>query len=467
MLRFYNTLTKEKEEFKPMHQGKVGMYSCGPTVYNYPHIGNYRAYIFSDLLKRYLKYSGYVVKHIMNITDVDDKTIRDSQIAHKSLKEFTEFYTQGFFEDLDKLNIERADLYPRATDHIQDMVNIIKKLLENGHAYKGEDNSIYFNIKEFPAYGQLSGFKIEELKEDASGRMKNDEYGKENAQDFALWKAYDEKDGNNYWDTEIGKGRPGWHIECSAMSTKYLGEHFDIHTGGVDLIFPHHENEIAQSECCYEKKFVNYWLHNEWLLVDGKKMSKSLGNFYTLRNILDKSHSTKAFRYMMLSTHYKVQLNFTFDGLKAAESVIEKFKEFMTKLAEPQEGAHSDIHQLVMKTKHEFIEAMNDDLNISEALAPIFEFMKEINRLMSEQKLDQQNAEQCINLMNNFDKVLGILDFSSDMHEVPEEIIRLADERQQARKNRDFKRADEIRLILKEKGYYIDDTMQGMRIKRL
>ncbi len=467
MLKVHNTLTKKKEEFKPINNNEVGLYTCGPTIYNYPHIGNYRAYIFGDLLKRYLKYSGYKVNHVMNITDVDDKTIRDSQKAHMPLKTFTDQYEKAFLEDLNTLNIEPANIYPKATEHITDMVVLVKTLLEKGYAYKGEDNSIYFNIRKFKHYGKLSGIKLEELEEDASGRIKNDEYGKENAQDFALWKAYDEKDGDVFWDTEIGKGRPGWHIECSAMSSKYLGHTFDIHTGGVDLIFPHHENEIAQSESANNKPFVKYWMHNEWLLVEGKKMSKSLGNFYTLRDILEKGYSPRAVRYLLLASHYRQQLNFTFEGLKASQTALDKIKEFMLKLEEPKEALDSDIHQILLKAETEFEECMDDDFNTSGALAAIFDLMREINRLMAEEKISQKNAEQVLNVIRGFDKVFGVFDFSNEIEEIPAEITKLAEERQQARKSKDFKKSDELRDLIKSKGYSIDDTPNGIRIKKI
>ncbi|RMF88331.1 MAG: cysteine--tRNA ligase, partial [Nitrospinota bacterium] len=317
MLKFYNSLTRRKEEFHPIEPGRVRMYTCGPTVYDYAHIGNFRAYIFEDILRRYLKYKGYQVTQVMNITDVDDKTIRESRRRGMSLKEFTSFYVQAFFEDLETLNIERAEYYPAATEHIDQMVALIKRLIENGHTYE-VDGSIYFRISTFPAYGRLAGLDAVQLQGGASGRVDADEYGKEDVRDFVLWKAWREEDGDVFWETELGKGRPGWHIECSAMSMHYLGEHFDIHTGGIDNLFPHHENEIAQSEAATKKPFVNYWLHCQHLLVNNAKMSKSLGNFYTLRDLLERGYKPKAIRYALLSTHYRQQHNFTFEGLAAA-----------------------------------------------------------------------------------------------------------------------------------------------------
>src|SRR3989338_8353872 len=313
-LKLYNTLTRKKEVFKPIKDKIVNLYTCGPTIYDYAHIGNFRAYICSDILKRYLKYKGFKVKHIMNITDVDDKTIKGANQQKISLKDYTKKYEKIFFEDIEALNIDKADVFPKATEHIKEMIDLVKKLLKNGIAYKSEDGSIYYDISKFKDYGKLSHTKIKELKEGA--RVNQDSYEKESANDFALWKAYHEEDGNIFWQTEIGKGRPGWHIECSAMSMKYLGSHFDIHAGGVDLVFPHHENEIAQSEAFTGKKFVNYWFHNEHLLVDGRKMSKSLGNYYTLRDLLTKNYNPKAIRYLLLSTHYRQQLNFLKKNLK-------------------------------------------------------------------------------------------------------------------------------------------------------
>ena len=307
MLKFYNTLGRKKQEFKPIKKGEVTMYTCGPTVYSYVHLGNLRAMVFYDLVRRYFKYKGYKLKHVMNITDVDDKTIRDSQKEGKSLKEFTEFYTKSFLDDLKTLNIEIAEVIPKATEEISGMVELIEILLDKGIAYKVDNGDIYFSIAKFKDYGKLALINPDKLKKNADGRLNNaDEYDKEDARDFALWKSYDEKDGDVFWETSIGKGRPGWHIECSVMSAKYLGQPFDIHMGGVDLIFPHHTNEIAQSESAYDKKFCNYWMHNEHLIVNGEKMSKSLGNFYTLRDLLDKGYDSKAIKIGRASCRERV-----------------------------------------------------------------------------------------------------------------------------------------------------------------
>lgn len=462
-LKLYNTLTRKKEAFKPIQKGLVKIYSCGPTVYDYAHIGNFRAYVCSDILKRYLKYKGYKVRHVMNITDVDDKTIKGANREGISLKEFTRRYEKAFFEDIETLNIDRADIYPRATEHIKEMAAIIKKLLKNGTAYKSEDG-IYFDISKFKNYGNLSHTKLEGL--ETGKRIKQDQYEKEQAQDFALWKAYDKEDGNVVWKTDIGDGRPGWHIECSAMSMKYLGEHFDIHAGGVDLIFPHHENEVAQSEASTKKKFVNYWVHNEHLLVDGHKMSKSLGNFYTLRDLLNKSYTPRAIRYLLLSAHYKMQLNFTEEAVKAAENAAQRLDDFMIKLKEIKNAyKNKDIGKLIQKTKKEFGNAMDDDLNISIALAHIFEFIKEINTLMMHSKIGKNDSKKIINFMHGIDKVLGIL--KEKEGRLTPELKKLINEREKARKEKDYAKADKIREELKQKGIVLEDTKEGVRWKKI
>lgn len=465
-LKLFNTLTRKKDVFKPINKKLVGMYSCGPTVYNYPHIGNYRAYLASDLLRRYLEYKGFKVKQVMNLTDVDDKTIRDSQKEGVTLDEFTVKYKKIFFEDLDALNIEKAEYYPEATKHIKEMVELVRALMQKGHAYKGEDGSIYYDISTFKDYGKLAHIKVEELK--AGARVNQDEYAKEEASDFVLWKAWDEHDGNVYWQTEIGKGRPGWHLECSAMSMKYLGKTFDMHTGGIDLVFPHHQNEIAQSEGATGKKFVNYWVHNEWLLVEGKKMSKSLGNFYTLRDVINKGYKPKAIRYLLISNHYKQQLNFTFDELKSAESTIEKFRDFILSLKnykKIKKENNKKIKSLIEKAKMNFEAAMDDDLNISVALAHIFDFMREINILLAGKEISDKDAKNILDFMFSIDKVLGIMEEKKE--ELPSAIKKLIEERELARKNKDWEKADKIRAELAKKGILLMDTPEGARWKKI
>ena len=460
---FFNTLTRRKEKFVPLEKGKVKMYTCGPTVYDFAHIGNFRAFVFEDLLRRWLEYCGYKVIHVMNITDVDDKTIAAARKKGISLREYTEHYTQAFFEDITALNIEKAHYYPRATEHIPEMVALIKKLLEKGYAYRGEDGSIYYAISKFKDYGKLSKIRVKELKPGA--RVKVDEYGKEEAHDFALWKAWDEEDGDVFWETELGKGRPGWHIECSAMSMKYLGETFDIHCGGVDNIFPHHENEIAQSEAATGKQFVRYWLHNEYLLVEGRKMSKRFGNYYTLRDLLAKGYDPKAIRYLLMSTHYRQQLNFTFEGLEAAKNAVDRLTNFMYRLLDADgEGCGEKIGSLMENVQKRFEEAMCDDLNIAVALAAIFNFVREVNKLMDNNKLSRGEAEQVYELMMRFDKVLGVIgEVKKEEGKLPKEAEELIRKREEARKVRDWETADKIRERLKAMGVIVEDTPQGVK----
>lgn len=462
VLKLFNTLTRKKETFKPIDKNLVKIYTCGPTVYDYAHIGNFRAYICQDILKRYLKYRGFKVKHIMNITDVDDKTINGAMKQGISLKDYTTKYENAFFEDMQTLNIDKAEKFPRATEHIKEMVDIIKILLKKKIAYKSNDKSIYYDISKFKNYGKLSKTKIKGLKSGA--RVKTDNYDKEEAQDFALWKSYSKADGDVYWETSIGKGRPGWHIECSAMSMKYLSENFDIHAGGIDLVFPHHENEIAQSEPATGKKFVNYWVHNEHLLVNEKKMSKSLGNFFTLRDLLNKGYNSKAIRFLLLSVNYRQQLNFTEEGIIASQNSISRINDFILKLKSIRKGKDNpSIPKLIKKAYVEFEKVMDDDLNISNALAVIFEFMKKINIFIMEEKVSKKNSEEIIKLMFDFNKILGIL----DRHEVTlsQEIKKLIQKREEARAKKDYKKADEIRNILKNKGIILEDTKEGVRWK--
>ncbi|MFP3984928.1 MAG: cysteine--tRNA ligase [Candidatus Bathyarchaeia archaeon] len=470
MLRFYNTMTRKKEVFKPIEEGKVRLYACGLTVYDYATVGNLRAYVFVDLLRRWLEYRGFEVKHIMNVTDVDDKTIRGMQREGTSLKEYTQKYIDAFFEDLERLNIKKAEIIPKATEHIEDMVRLVEILLEKGYGYRGEDGSIYYDISKFGSYGKLSKMKIKELK--AGARVKVDEYGKEQAGDFALWKAWDSGDGDVFWETRLGKGRPGWHVECSAMSMKYLGETLDIHTGGVDLIFPHHENEIAQSEAATEKKFVNYWLHNEHLLIEGQRMGKSLGNFYTLRDLLRMGHDSLAVRYLLLSTHYRTQLNFTFKGLEASKKALQRLYDFMYRLEGVKNPSKTTsgtgLEELVEKTKRDFEDAMDDDLDVGRALAAVFGLVREVNTLIDQQKLDKADAEKVRNLITNFDKVLGVLDsfWKGKEEELPGEIEELIRQREEARKAKNWKTADAIRDELQKMDIILEDTPEGIKWKK-
>jgi len=462
MLKLYNTLTRKKEPFKPIKKGFVGMYSCGPTVYNYAHIGNFRNYVFVDLLKKYLKFSGYKVKHVMNITDIDDKTIRDSAKENLNLKKFTEKYTKIFFEDIKTLKIEPADIKPKATEHIKEMIELVKKLIKKKVAYE-KLNSVYFDISEFKDYGKLSKVDLSQMK--AGARVDLDEYEKDHPGDFTLLKRskLDELKRGIYYDTEWGKCRPGWHLECSVMSMKYLGNTFDIHTGGVDLVFPHHENEIAQSEAFTGKKFVNYWIHNEHLIVDGKKMSKSLGNFFTLRDILKKGYDPMAVRYLLLSTHYRQKLNFTFKGLDAAKKAVDKLNNFIFVLRGMNCSEDvGNIDELLKEAKAAFSLKMDDDLNISESLAVVFDFMGDINKM----RLSEKDASKVIDFMKEIDSVLGVISFEVK-EKISKDIKKLIDEREEARNKKDFSKADKIRDELKKEGIEVTDTEDGPRVRKV
>jgi cysteinyl-tRNA synthetase len=463
-VHLFNTLTRSKERFIPIEQRHVKMYTCGPTVYDYSHIGNMRAFIFEDLLKRWLEYRGFKVTHVMNLTDVDDRTIKAARTQGIPIKQHTERFIHAFFEDVTTLGIEKADIYPKATDHVAEMVALVQKLIEKGYAYRSEDGSIYFNISKFKDYGKLARIQVSELK--AGARVKVDDYEKEQASDFVLWKAWDPEDGDVFWNTEIGKGRPGWHIECSAMSMKYLGETFDIHCGGVDNLFPHHENEIAQSEAATGKKFVNYWLHNEHLLVEGKKMAKRLGNFFTVRDLIVKGYDPKAIRYLMISTHYRQQLNFTFEGLEAAKKTLDRLTNFVQRLLEVKiETSDGRVQQLVENVQNGFEEAMDDDLNISVALAHLFDFVRDVNNLLDNNLVSRVEAQEIRNLMLQFDKALGVIGELKKEEKLSREAEELIRKREEARKAKDWKTADKIREQLKTMGILIEDTGQGVRWK--
>ena len=469
MVHFYNSLSRALEAFKPASDERVTYYSCGPTVYNYAHIGNLRAYLFNDIVKRYLEFRGYSVHHVMNITDVDDKTIRDSQKAGKTLREFTDFYLAEFLEDLKTLNIILPEKMPRATDEIDGMIEMIGKLLESGHAYQAENGDVYFKVSSFPNYGELVQLNPETLKANAGQRLNAaDEYEKENAQDFALWKAHSAADGDNYWESPFGRGRPGWHLECSVMSTKYLGQPIDIHSGGVDLKFPHHTNEIAQSECCGAAPFVRYWLHNEHLIVNGKKMAKSAGNFFTLRDLLERGHDPRSIRYeLLLKTHYRQQLDFREDDLSGNTKLIQRFDDCYEKLSEsaPAETPlREEWNQFCRGIESEFCAAMDDDLNISVAMAAVMKFIKEVNK--SAQELTAGDRQLGRELLKSIDSVFG-LGIGEQVKELPdEEIQALIDEREEARKSKNFARADEIRDHLAGLGVILKDTASGVRFTR-
>jgi cysteinyl-tRNA synthetase len=462
-VKFFNTLTRRKEEFVPLDPAgkKVGMYTCGPTVYDHVHIGNLRAFAFNDLLRRYLEYKGFAVTHVMNITDVEDRILKKVRESGKSLAEVTGFYADAFFQDLATLNIQRAHIVPRATETIPGMIALIEKLIAKGHAYVGDDQCVYYSIKSFPEYGKLSHRQPDA---ETVARIKSDDYDKQEMADFALWKAWDEADGDVKWDSPWGPGRPGWHIECSVMAMQHLGETFDIHCGGEDLVFPHHEDEIAQSEAATGKPFVRYWLHNAHLLVEGKKMSKRLGNYYTLRDLQAKGWTGREIRYVLLSAHYRDPLNFTMDGLAGARSALQRMDEFLLKLQELVAQASlpvtGDPHRQE-RLRHQFDAAMDDDLNISGALGGLFEFIREANK----RTISPDEAGRILATWEKLDQVLG---FGLPARaEVPAEIQALVEERQAARQAKNFKRSDEIRDQLKAAGWTIEDTPAGPRAKRI
>ena len=463
MIRFFNTLSGKLEPFRAITDGEVKLYTCGPTVYDYAHIGNFRAYIFEDLLKRFLVFMDYRVTQVMNITDVDDKTINGANAEGVTLQEYTKKYIDSFFEDIDTLRIARANHYPKATEHIPEMVKMIKGLLDKGYAYE-KDGSVYFSIAKFPDYGRLSKINLEELK--PGERVESDEYEKESANDFALWKH--KKEGEPFWETEIGPGRPGWHIECSVMSTKYLGETFDIHCGGTDNIFPHHENEIAQSEAYFGKKFVNYWLHCRHLIVDGEKMSKSKDNFYTMRDMLQKNVDPVVLRFLLLSTHYRKMLNFTFEALDQANASLQRIKDFLYELKNHpfKEGESKAVSNIVEKTRKNFAAGLSDDLNISVALRALFDMIREVNSLIAKNKVFSQDAEKLTNLIHSIDSVLGVLP-EEKQELLPAEITKKIEEREKSRKDKDFESADRIRDELLDLGIILEDTKNGVRWKRI
>lgn len=465
-LTFYNSLTRRQQEFLPITPGQAGLYTCGPTVYNFAHIGNFRAYMFEDLLKRTLLYLGFQVRHIMNLTDVDDKTIRGAQAAGCSLNDFTQKYKDAFFQDIAALRILPADVYPAATEHIDDMIAIIETLFAKGIAYQADDRSVYFSIAKWPSYGQLVNIDHDQMR--SGTRVKLDEYAKESVADFALWKAYGADDGDVAWDSPWGKGRPGWHLECSAMSSRYLGPTFDIHCGGIDNMFPHHEDEIAQSEAANGCRFVNYWLHCAHLMVDGQKMSKSLGNFFTLRDILAKGYTGREIRWVLLGAHYRQSLNFSFKALDDARAALQRLDTARQRLAElvaaPDAGL-AETTTAVTAAESAFCAGLEDDLNISAALAALFDFIREVNRLMDEQTLAGAAAGAALALLDRLDSVLAVCTPDQD-DAIPRDILALADARQTARKAKDFTRADQIRNELDAQGWVIEDTPKGPRVKK-
>ncbi|MFC2165569.1 cysteine--tRNA ligase [Acidobacteriota bacterium] len=462
MIRFYNTYSGKVEPFEPIKMGEVKLYTCGPTVYDHQHIGNYRAYVFEDLLKKFLKFMGYTVIHVMNITDIDDKTIKGANEREVTLQEYTKDYIESFFADLKTLNIEEADHFPRATEFIQEMAHMVKGLREKGYAYE-KDGSYYFDISKFPNYGQLSKINMSELRPGA--RVDSDEYEKEGAHDFALWKA--RKENEPYWETEIGQGRPGWHIECSVMSSRYLGESFDIHCGGVDNIFPHHENEIAQSEAYTGKQFVRYWMHCQHLIRDGEKMSKSLGNTISVQDLIAQNGATPMdIRLMLLSTHYRKILNFTNEVLEQARSSLRRIQDFVYELENRKfkDGDNPQIVKLIVEMNRMFTEGLSDDLNVSVALTAFFEMIKKVNILIAQNKIFQKDAENLLSCVKSINTVLDVLPAEKEAF-LPKDILNRIEAREEARRNKDFALADQIRDELLEQGVQLEDTKDGTRWK--
>jgi cysteinyl-tRNA synthetase len=475
-IRFHNTLGGKIETFTPQKGNEVRMYTCGPTVYDYAHIGNYRTFVFQDVLRRFLKLRGFKMNHVMNLTDVDDRIIANAAAAGVSIRDYTEKFVQAFFDDCKTLSIETPEHWIRATDHIEDMVKLIERLQEKTYTYPSE-GSIYYRIGKFPHYGQLSNIDVTGIQ--AGARVDVDRYEKESARDFALWKA--PKLGEHFWDTVIGKGRPGWHIECSAMAMKYLGETLDIHTGGIDLAFPHHENEIAQSEAATGKAFVRYWMHSEHLLVEGEKMSKSLGNFFTLRDLFAKGYKPSALRFALASVPYRKQLNFTFDGLQQAVSSVERLRNFAARLGQGKfaAGKQKGMAARVKEAAEEFDAGLSDDLNTARALAAAFDLLRETNIAMDKGEFRQGDVAAAQEFLANFDRVFAIMEdndaeklralgFGGDGGGLSDaEIDKLIGDRQAARQRRDFAASDRIRKELADRGILIEDAKDGsVRWKR-
>jgi len=466
-LLLFNTETRQIETIAPSDQNCFRLYTCGPTIYDFAHIGNFRTYVFEDLLRRALRFFGYRVIQTMNITDVDDKTIRGAIQKKCSLNEFTEPFRKAFFEDLGTLHIERVEHCPAATDYIPEMIHLIEALIAKGCAYKSQNGSIYFKIKSFPSYGRLSHLHLDELLVNASGENEADEYDKENIADFVLWKAYDpSRDGSIFWESPFGPGRPGWHIECSAMAMKLLGETIDIHCGGVDNIFPHHENEIAQSESYSGHRFVRHWVHVEHLIVDHKKMSKSLNNFYTLRDLLNRGYTGAQVRYLLLSTHYRMQLNFTLRGLDSSKASLQRLEDLIIRLQEIKtDGSGDGIAELLSSADKGFCQALIDDMNISAALAVLFDLVRELNTLSDANYLSQSDAQKALVLLKKWNEVLGVLPFDQE-ETIPYELQALLERREEARQTKNYPLSDQLRKEILEQGYLIEDTSSGARLKK-
>jgi len=464
MFKLYNSLSKKKENFKPLKKKKVTMYSCGPTVYAKPHIGNLSAFLSADLLKRYLNYSGFEVTQAMNLTDVDDKTIKGSQKAGVNLETYTRPFIEDFFKDIKSLNINQAKFYPKATEFISEIVAMVKTLLDKDYAYEGDDGSIYFKVKKFKKYGRLVNLSRQKLKSGA--RVLHDSYNKKEVADFALWKAWSPEDGDVFWETELGRGRPGWHIECSAMSTTLLGPLIDIHTGAIDLKFPHHSNEIAQSEAATGQTFVKYWVHRSYLRMGQEKMSKSLGNVLNLEQITKQGFTPRHFRYLVLTNHYRTPLVYTKTALKSAKNSLKKIDEFTERLNNIT-GTKSDFDckKYLDKTKKDFEKYMDDDLNTPRAMAVIFRFIKKINKEFDNKNISQNESQRILKFLKDIDQIWGFIFWpKAEKRELTFEEKKLLEERKRARKEKNFEDSDRIRDLLKENGIEVRDTKEGEQV---
>lgn len=463
--KFYNSLTRSKDAFAPLDPREARMYTCGPTVYNFAHIGNFRAYMFEDILRRALEFFGFKVTQVMNLTDVDDKTIRGAIAGKMRLTDFTRKYKDAFFDDLKTLGIEPAEIYPAATDHIPEMISLIEALVAKGAAYQAPDKSVYFSVAKFDDYGKLARLNREGMR--AGVRISNDEYEKEAVGDFAVWKAWDEKDGDVWWDSPWGRGRPGWHIECSAMAMKYLGESFDIHTGGIDNLFPHHENEIAQAEAATGKPFARTWLHCAHLRVNGEKMSKSAGNFFTLRDLLDKGFTGREIRFVLISGHYRQPLNFTFDSLEAAKTALARIDDFVGK-ASAVAGAAPDssapLPEHIASALDAFSAAIADDLNVAEALAATHSIINHGNKLLADNAFDQASAAAALAALKRMDAVLNVL--FKPAEEIPAEVLALLEKRKAARAAKQWADSDALRAEIAALGWQVKDTPEGQKVSK-
>ena len=462
-MNVFNSLTRRNEELKPIADNTIRLYTCGPTVYNFAHIGNFRAYTFEDILRRVIQFNGMKVKQVMNLTDVDDKTIKGANAAGVKLTDYTKTFKDAFFADLKKLNIQPAEVYPAATDHIPEMIALVSKLMEKGVAYQSEDKSVYFKVREFPGYGKLAHIDFDSQR--TGLRCAADEYDKENVGDFALWKAWEESDGPVAWDSPWGKGRPGWHIECSAMSMKYLGETFDLHTGGIDNLFPHHENEIAQAEAATGKEFVKTWMHCAHLRVNGEKMSKSLGNFFTLRDLIEKGWSGREIRYVLINAHYRSGLNFAFDALEDARKALARIDACVDQVAKLRGcGVDSggEPPEWARKCLDDFTVAVNEDLNIPKAFASLFELVRQTNAAVTSQPRNLATS-QLLNVFKRMDEVLGVIFFGNEKKvvEIPAEIQTLLDQRAEARKAKNWAESDRLRDEIAAKGWLVKDSKDG------